>query len=172
MHSIGTRAAAAGIVSRSAIAMPGFAPGFPRPKRVGNSRPSVTSALTASPDLTEVLSHHRIAGLAAEGLRELRERGRRARRAELRQRVRIRVQHQLRELGPDVRRPDVRPREEETLVVGQAVDLRRRGLPLAGHVVRAVRDPEAAEIGRRLAEDELAVDVLALVLVRGVLVLD
>src|SRR5262252_11156720 len=124
------------------------------------------------PDLAPGLADHRVSRLAAEGLLELGQRRGRSDRPELRQRVGIRVQQELRALGPDVGGPDAGPSEEEPLIVGEAVDLGGGRLPLPRHLIRAIRDREAAEVRRRLAEDELAVGVLALVDVRVVLILD
>src|SRR5215471_2184558 len=154
--------------------MPARSPGRPFRNRVGRSNPSPWISCSSAwgypmsgmifrgrlPDLAQLLAHHRIARLAAERAREHRQGGRRTVRAELRQRVRVRVHEELRQLGPDVRRPAARPRQEEALVTGQAVDLRRLRLALERLLVRLVGDAEPAEVRGRLAQNELAVDVL------------
>src|SRR5215204_7665147 len=79
---------------------------------------------TPLPHLAAILlgSHHRVAGLAAVGGGELWHVRERAVDAEADERVRVGLRDEARELGRVLRRPDLRPPEEEALLGRQAVD--------------------------------------------------
>lgn len=74
------------------------------------------------PNLATVGAHHRVAGFAAEGLRELRHVGDCAIDAEAPQGVRVGVGLQALEFGARGARPDLCEAEEETLLRREAVN--------------------------------------------------
>src|SRR5690606_25589605 len=131
----------------------------PRP-RAGHS-PKVTPG--GSPDLHALVAgaNHGVAVLAAEGLGEGRQVGRRRDGTEHARRVRADLQllAQLRLGEGDA--PDRGPVHEEALVLAVAIDHRILEALALGCLHRRVGDGDAAEVGDVLAQSEAAVDVQA-----------
>src|SRR5580658_9099028 len=78
-----------------------------------------------SPDLADLLAHHRVAFLASERLCELGHIRERPVATESRQGVRVRVRLQSRILQPLVRTPDLGPTQKKSLLGRESILIRR-----------------------------------------------
>src|SRR5882724_1234332 len=101
---------------------------------------------------------HRRALRAREGFRELRQVAQRAVDAELRRRVEVGGEAALDLFGAILAAPRLADREEELLVLGEAVGDVLLGRALAQRAIRVERELDAAHVGDVLAEREPAVD--------------
>src|SRR5437762_4071549 len=105
--------------------------------------------------------YHRISGLASECRGKLRHVGQRAIRSPLTRRVRIGVDANALRFRRDVLPPDLRPRQEESLLRRKAIDIRRAPFLGEGLLECSVRDRETSQIGEILTQRQFAVYVQA-----------
>src|SRR5713101_5959412 len=128
------------------------------PARSASSLFRMSIVLSPSPRPAGVLPHHRLAGLAGEGVAELLHVADGADDAVSAGRVRFGLRELAGRLLGHVLAPHVGEAEEEALLRGEAVDERAR-LALQRLLQRAERDVRAAVVGGVLAQREMAVQV-------------